>query len=104
MDIPVDQQNIIAALGIEGLPDEQKLSIVQEVGELVQKRLLAKIFESLDGLRRKELTEILEKGDAKSFDEFLEQHVPDLDKFAEGEMAAVKQELSAWVEQLSQGG
>ena len=102
MDIPIDQQNIIAILGVAGLPDEQKMAIVEEVTGLVQKRLLAKIFELQDALRRKELAEILEKGSAKELSEFLEHHVPDLQKLADAETTLVKQDLAAWVEQLDQ--
>src|SRR2546429_474142 len=99
--IPIGDQNIITLLGLESLPDEQKLAMVEKVSELVQKRLLVKIFESLDSLRQSEFSELLEKDDQTALQDFLQRQVPSLPELLESEVMSVKQELGEWAENLT---
>jgi hypothetical protein len=101
MNLSIDSKNIISLLGIETLPDEQKLAIVDKVTTLVEKRLLVKIFESLDGLRQTEFSELLEKSDQAALQDFLGRNVPNMDQMAEQEIAQVKTELADWAESLA---
>jgi len=101
MNLPIADQNIISLLGIETLPDEQKLAIVEKVTALVEKRLLVKIFESLDGLRQTEFSELLEQSDQAALQDFLDRNVPNMDQMAEQEIAAVKGELASFAESLA---
>jgi len=101
MAIPVEQENIIKLLGIESLPDEEKISIVEKVTTLVEKRLLVRVYESLDALRQKEFSEVLDKEDAPGVQEFLDRHAPNLPELLEEEVLKVKQELANWSESLA---
>lgn len=100
MTIPIIQQNIIGILGIESLPDEEKISIINKVTELVQKRLMVSIFDSLDKLRQREFTEILEAGEEQKIQEFVERFVPNITKLVESEIDFVKQELADWAAKI----
>ena len=101
MNLSIDSKNIISILGIETLPDEQKLAIVEKVTALVEKRLLVKIFESLDSLRQNDFSELLEKSDQAALQDFLERNVPNLNQMAEQEITAVKGELASFAESLA---
>jgi len=94
--IPVDQQNIIAILGIENLPQARKIQVLDKITTLVQKRLLVRIHQSLAGRFQERLGELLEAGDSETLSEFLEQHVPNLPELIEAETTEVKKELGQW--------
>ena len=102
MNLPINQQNIIAILGIETLPNAQKVAIVDKIATLVEKRLLVSIYKNLDALRQKELTGLLEGEDAAALQEFLQHHVPDMAALLEEETNAVKQELGDWAEKIAE--
>ncbi len=101
MDIPIDQQNIINILGIQNLADEKKLQVIEKVTKLVQNRLVLRIFESLDALRQREFSEILEKDDQDSLAEFLDRFAPNLIELLNEETSKVKLELKEWGEMLA---
>ncbi len=101
MSIPIDDKNIISILGIESLPDEEKIAIVEKVTILVEKRLLVRVFDSLDALRQKEFSEMLDKDDQAGIQDFLERFVPNMADLMNEELVKVKQELASWVESLA---
>lgn len=101
MALPLEDQNIISLLGIESLPDEQKVSVVEKVTTLVEKRLLVKVLESLDGLRQKEFSELLDKEDQAGLQDFLDRNVPNMGELLEGELVEVKKELAGWADSLA---
>ena len=98
MSLPWEKQNIIAILGIEALPGERKLALVEQISVWVQKRLRVRVCESLDDADRTELEKILEAPDEQRLQEFLGAKVPDLVKWTEEELVSVKKELADFVE------
>lgn len=94
----LDNQNIISILGIEQLPDEQKLAIAQKVATLVEKRLVVRVFDTLDKLRQSEFSQLLESGDSRQLEDFLKRFVPDMAELLAEEVLRVKQELSTFAE------
>ncbi len=101
MNLNIDSNSIISLLGIQSLPDEQKVSIIEKVTALVEKRLLVRIFDSLDALRQNEFSDLLEKSDQAALQEFLDRQVPNMNELAEQEITQVKGELVDWVENLA---
>jgi hypothetical protein len=72
----LDQKNIIAILGIENLPDERKVVILDKMTNLLEKRLLAKMIASLSETDQEKLAEVLEKKQPQEIQEFISQHFP----------------------------
>ncbi len=101
MSIPIAEQNIISILGIESLPDERKVAMVEQITTLVQKRLLNRVLDMLSQTERDEFGKLLDEADQQRTNEFLERHVPNMPELLEEEITAVKQELSEWSESLS---
>src|SRR5690349_16470193 len=95
-DLSLDPQNIIAVLGIQKLPDEQKLKVVEQVSELVQKRLLARVLESLNPEKKEEFLVLLQGQNQQALNEFLDQEAPDFLAWLEEETAKVKTEFADW--------
>lgn len=93
--LPVEDQNIIKILHIEHLPEEQKLALVQTVSELVHKRLLVRVAESLNDEKLAQFQGVLERQDAKSLEAFLSANVPQFGDWIPEEVGAVKKDLGA---------
>lgn len=94
MALPLDQQNIIAILGIQDLPEERKLTLLDKITTLVEKRLLVRIFDSLSPENQEKLGGLLDKDDQEGLNAFLEQYVPDLAGWLEEETNRLKGELA----------
>lgn len=95
-----DSENIIAILGIQNLPDEQKVGIVEKVSELVQKRLLARILESLPPADKEEFMSVLQGQDQQPLNAFMDARVPNFLEWLQEEVRQVKNELKEWSENL----
>jgi len=93
MDIPLDQRNIIKILGIEKLSDERKISILNKVSELVQKRLLLRIIETLDENKQKEFETLVDSEDQGKITGFLKANVPEMDKWLVEEINTIKKDM-----------
>jgi hypothetical protein len=91
-----DEQNIIAILGIQNLPDEQKLRIVDKVSELVQKRLLTRLLGALSDKDQETFMQLLNSQEQEPLDDFLNSHVPDFPAWLEEEVNKIKLELADW--------
>lgn len=94
MAIPLEQQNIIKILGIESLPDEKKVEMVEKISTLVQKRLLLRLVESVPADKQNELSGLLEKPDQNQFNAFLAANAPQFPEWLAEEVTKVKQELA----------
>ncbi len=47
IDQEILKQNIISALGIDSLPDEEKAALIDQMGELVEKRVVLRLMQEL---------------------------------------------------------
>lgn len=101
MNIPLDKQNIINILGLQALSDERKAELINNATELVQKRLLVRILDSLSDSEQKEFNTILDQNNQDSFQQFLTEKIPNLPDLLTEETTKLKQEfadLSAKIE------
>ena len=94
MNLPIDQQNIINILGIESLPDDRKMALIDQMTDLVQKRLLVRILDSLQDTKREELLAMLEKDDSEALKSFLAANVPDMADWLMEEVNKIKVEMA----------
>jgi hypothetical protein len=85
--------NIIKALGIETLSDEEKAKILDQSATMIEQRLLLRLMKSLDDGRRDELNQILSTDDKSQLDEFIFKQAPDFADWVVEETEALKKEL-----------
>ena len=97
---PIASENIIKILGIESLPDEQKIKIVEKIGDLVQKRLTLRLMESLSEEEGRDFEALLEKNDTQGVGAFMDKRLPNLADWVAEEVVKIKQELAGSVEDL----
>lgn len=91
-----ENENIIALLGIRNLPDEKKIQIVEKVSELVQKRLFARVLESLDSGKKEVFMALLSGSNQEGLSQFLESNVSEFPAWIEEEVVKLKSELAEW--------
>lgn len=92
-NIPIGDQNLLDILGAGDLPEDQKAALVDKAAELVQKRLLVRLFDSLSEDKQKELAGIVEGEAGDKFQAFVDANAPDFADWAGEEAIKVKEEL-----------
>ncbi len=87
--------NIITSLGLQAASDDNKVALISEMAALVEKRLIARILETLSEKDRKKLDSLLgEKGnESDEVGEFLKSKIPNIDTLFQEEVVAVKREM-----------
>lgn len=96
----MDNENIIKILGIESLPDERKIEIIEMATDLVQKRLVLRVLDILNPDEREEFGQILEQGSSGLIDEFMEKHAPNFGDWIIEEISKVKGELAGFARKI----
>lgn len=94
MSIKIDDQNLIKILGIENLPDERKLELIDKASALVEKRIVLKLLNSLSDEKRKDFENLLDSENEEAIGLFLEQNAGDLPQWITEETSKIKQELA----------
>ncbi len=87
--------NLVVALGLESLSDDQKLQLLNDAATLVQKRAMARIIEMLNDGQRDELNTLIEKDGVQGEEvgTYLRNAVSSLDDIYKQELIAVKRDL-----------
>lgn len=93
MNTNLDSESIINILGIQSLPDERKVEIVEQATDLVQKRLLVRVMTALDEAKRVEFESVMEAGDQAKMSEFVSANVPEFSSWMAEEVNRIKEEL-----------
>ena len=86
MENPELREIIIKELGIEILPPQAQDEIVGKLGEIILKSVTVAIFEKLSGDARAEFERVGAEGDPDLIQEFLTEHVPDMQGLMEEEV------------------
>lgn len=94
MDKKILEANIIEALGLEAMPDEQKIKMVEMMSTIVQKRLMLRIMDELSETDKDEFEKVLGGKDADLVAaEFIKNKVPSIDEIIQEEIIKIKQEM-----------
>ena len=86
--------NIITVLGIEGLPDDKKVALLDKIAGLVEQRTALRLMKELDEAAHKKF-EFLAEGDRIGF---LAAAFPDLEAVIREEVVKIKEELTNEIE------
>jgi Protein of unknown function (DUF5663) len=86
-------QNLIAALGVQDLPEEQRLAIVDQAAALVEKRIFVRLMDSLPEEAVAEAEKLADK--PEELLKFLAAQGPGIETVFAEETAKVVEELSA---------
>lgn len=101
MPAPMDllNENIIALLGLEALPDEEKVAMIEKMTDLVQKRVILRVMDLLaeeDAAKMAEMEKNPEEVIA-----FIAEKVPNFDQIMQEEIVRLKQEMIDATEQAA---
>lgn len=92
-------ENIINLLGIASLPDEQKMEIVERMSEIVERRVVLRLAESLSKEDMDQLARIGEKSPEEAA-AFLREKNPHIDDLVREEVEKAKKEAMGVAEVL----
>lgn len=96
-----DEQNIVTMLGIQNLPDERKLAILNQMTNLLEKRLMVRMIKQLSEEDQGKYADVLEKNEELAIQQFISEHFPQFPAWIEEEVGKLKQELADHIKTIS---
>lgn len=84
---------VFSVLNLEALPDAQKALMLDKMSNVVNQRLLARVFSFVDKEGEKKLKDILDKGTEQELQRFIEQNVPEFLDWVAEEITRLKAEM-----------
>lgn len=95
------EENIVSLLGIEDLPDEQKLALLGSMSDLAQKRITLRILEQLNSEEQQSFVKASEDNDEGKVKEILDNKNIDIMSLAQEEVLKLKEEMKGVVDALN---
>jgi len=90
---------IFEELKIENLSDEEKADFLARAGELLQKRILLRIIDSMNEKEQEEFEKFLEKEtNQEKINQYLEEKVPNLEEIIKEETEAMRKDILGFFE------
>lgn len=93
------REQMVAALGLEGLPAEKQDALIEKIGEALMKRLFLETIEKLGAEGAKEYEALMERAaSAEEIDAFLEQKIPGYHIFVREVVEGFREEMKKNIE------
>ena len=86
------KDNLMVQMGLQQLPDDKKISLLNSMSGLVEQRVVLRLMESLSDEAGKAF-ESLPKDDTNVKIAFLQEHVPNVVEIIDEEIQKVRQEM-----------
>lgn len=86
-------EHVLSVLNLEALPDAQKALMLDKMANVVNGRLLQRVFEHLDKGGQEKLKRVLDKGAEQELQVFVEQNVPEFLDWVSEEIMRLKTEM-----------
>jgi len=93
MDTTTQTKGLIDELGMQDLPDELKEKLVATWAEVLQNRITLEIMDSMSAEEREQFNSMAENASDEEVNNFLADHVPELDIIIQDEYERYKDEL-----------
>lgn len=84
-------ENIIELLGLQALPYEKKARLLEQMSNLIERRIMLRIMDELKDEDKDKMVEI--EKDSEKIANFLAEKVPNLEDLIKEEILKVKKEL-----------
>ncbi len=75
-DDDIFDADLLIALGLETLPDEEKVAIIDKMTTTVQKAVVARLYDQMSEEQRAEMDRLVENPQPEALSEFLNTNVP----------------------------
>ncbi len=86
-------KNIITHLKLQNLEESQRLMLLTDIADLLQKQIMVRLIEFLNEEEIGELLHLLEHNDDKALSIFLDEKVPHLEEIIFEELGTIKKDL-----------
>lgn len=87
--------NIITHLGLHNIDEAQRLKLLAEIADLLQKQIMVRLIEFLNDEEIREFFHLLENNEDKELSKFLDEKVPHLEEIIYQEVGNLKQDMAA---------
>ena len=90
----IKKKNLIEILGLESLPVEAQMEVVDSAVGVIEMRCLNEVLEALDEQGKKQFLKIVEKEDFDKLGDFFKEKNIDFATVLEGEVMRFKEEVA----------
>lgn len=87
------EKSIITIMELEDMPVQDRVMLINQVIELVQRRLMVRVIDVLSNEQVDEFVVLLKNGEEFRLNEFVEKNIPDFYEILTEETLRVKREL-----------
>lgn len=103
-NLPTSQYSAVLfkELGLEGISDEQKAELVEQMATIVQNRVALRIVDVLGEAELNELNKLITTADDEAIGQYLDANVPDYQAIVAEEVRRLKVELHEDVAEINQ--
>ena len=91
---PILNKDLVKELGLESLPEEKQLEILEKIGSIIFQSVLLRVLDLLDDDQKDELEKLFKEkaDDPNAVLKFMEDNVPDIDGIVKEEVTKFKTE------------
>ena len=90
----IKKKNLIEILGLESLPPEGQVEVVDAAVNVLEMRCLNEVLESLDARGKKQFVKLMDDGEAEGISDFFKEKGIDLMKILDEEVVRFKTETA----------
>lgn len=84
------RDQILSALNLDYLPEDDRIKLLDTMAEVVNQRLLIRVFDQLEAGKAEALKKLLDQGSDTELSDFMQTNVPQFLIFLSEEAEAVK--------------
>lgn len=88
-------KNIVTHLGLHHIAEPQRLKLLGEIADLLQKQIMVRLIEFLSDDDIRQFFHMLEHNEDKELSKFLDEKVPNLEEIIYQELGNIKRDLAA---------
>lgn len=85
--------NIITHLGLHNIEETQRLKLLAEIADLLQKQIMVRLIEFLNDEEIREFFHLLKHNEDKELSKFLDEKVPHLEEIIYEEVGNLKRDM-----------
>jgi hypothetical protein len=91
---PILTQNIVKELGLDNLPEDKQVEILEKIGQIIFQSVLIRVLTVMNEEDKDEFDKLLSEkaNDSDAVLQFLQAKVPELDEIVKDEVVKFKQE------------
>lgn len=96
------EKSIWDIMGLENMPLKNKVTILNQLVQLVQKRIMLRLVNMLSDIELKDFSNVIDTGTQEEFGDFIQNKIPNYEDIVMEESLKVKDEMADAILQIEE--